>query len=272
MIIGWIVFVIAIPACLVIGGMAGFSMFYFSASPQYQLHAYDLQASNLVLAVGAFTTAASTIALALKFRAIASALVIVIWSTSLIGTQVARAFVKPGPDTFERHVGDEVFSLPWTYAPASPGSAPPVAVSHENGFTAQVCFANLGGRTDASCGMFQEVRISPDEDGTAGPDLQSWRKRRSEMIQGPDRNGYQTFDLSYTVQPSGIARIQRYYARLNPSGQLARLVVCQAPREILCTHHALVGHYWLGYHADLAAGDEALDARLAGLIESWRRN
>ncbi len=73
------------------------------------------------------------------------------------------------------------------------------------------------------------------------------------------------------MQPGGITRIQRYYARLNDNGQLARLVVCQAPSEALCAHYALVGKYWLTYHAALAEGDEMLDAGLAGLITSWRR-
>jgi len=270
-IIGWVVFVVSIPICLLIGAFAGFAKFYFSASPHVTLDDYDLKATNFVLAAGAFATAVSTIALVLKFRAVASASVIVIWGFTLVGTQVARSFVKPGPEYLERHLGREVFWVPWKYAPSHPGAAPPDEISNENGFTADLCLSNLGGRTDEGCGWIQGVRILPDEKSAADSDLESWRKYRSQMRLGPDRSGYQTFDLSYTVQPGGKPLFQRYFARLSANGQLTRLVVCRAYDERFCMHHALVGNYWLGYQAGLAEGDEVLDARLATLIESWRR-
>ncbi len=91
------------------------------------------------------------------------------------------------------------------------------------------------------------------------------------MSPGPDRNGYQSFDLSFT-RSDGHPSVGHYFARLNSNGQLTRLVICGANSEKLCTTHALAGNYWLRYQAGLAEGDEVLDGKLAALIESWRRN
>jgi hypothetical protein len=63
----WILFVVSIPTCLLIGACAGFNPFYFPADPQVIFDAYDLRASKLVLASGAFAAAISSIALAFKF-------------------------------------------------------------------------------------------------------------------------------------------------------------------------------------------------------------
>jgi hypothetical protein len=267
---GWILFVVSIPICLLIGAGAGFDQFYFPAHPQATLDAYDLRASRLVLASGAFAAAISSIALAFKFRATASVLVILIWTTTIAGTQVARSFVKPGPDYFERHIGPEAFLVPWQYADSSPG-VPPHEKPNEIGFTIDLCLSNLKGRTDIDCRWIQQVRILPNEKSIADSTLESWRKYRSQMSPGPDRSGYQSFDLSYTAQAGGPTRVQHYFARLNSNGEPTRLVVCRLDNGRFCTHRALVGNYWFGYEADLAEGDETLDAKLAALVESWRR-
>lgn len=266
----WILFVVSIPICLLIGASAGFNQFYFPAHPQATFDAYDLQVSSLVLASGALAAALSSIALALKFRATASVLVILIWTTTIAGTQVARSFVKPGPDYFERHIGPEAFLVPWQYADSSPG-VPPREEPKEIGFTINLCLSNLKGRTDADCRYIQQVRILPNEKTIADSALESWRKYRSQMSPGPDRSGYQFFDLSYAVQAGGPTRVKHYFARLNPNGEPTRLVVCRLDNVKFCTHRALVGNYWFGYEADLAEGDETLDAKLAALVESWRR-
>jgi hypothetical protein len=95
----------------------GFDKFYFPAHQTAPLDAFDLKASLFVLACGAFAAVVSAIALALKFRAAASVLVVAIWSIAILGTLGARSFVKPGPEYFERHLGQQVFLVPWQYAP-----------------------------------------------------------------------------------------------------------------------------------------------------------
>jgi hypothetical protein len=267
---GWILFVVSIPICLLIGAGAGFNQFYFPAHPQATLNAYDLGASRLVLASGAFAAATSSIALVFKFRATASVLVVLIWITTIAGTQVARSFVKPGPDYFERHIGPEAFLVPWQYADAHPG-VPPHEEPTEIGFTVDLCLSNLKGRTDIDCRSIQQVDVLPNDKSIADATLGSWRKYRSQMRPGPDRSGYQSFDLGYAGQAGGPTRVQHYFARLNSNGEPTRLVVCRLDNGTFCTHRALVGNYWFGYEADLDKGDETLDAKLAALVESWRR-
>jgi hypothetical protein len=269
-VIGWIFFVVSIPVCLFIGAAAGFDKFYFPAHPQAMLDAYDMRASNIVLASGALAAVASSIALALKYRAIASVLVVVIWSATLAGSQVARSFVKPRPSYYERHIGTEVFLVPWQFADASPGVAPH-ETPNDIGFTVDICLSNLKGRTDIDCRIIQPVRVLPNETGVADLTLGSWRKYRPQMRPVPDRDGYQSFDLSYTLRADGPARVQHYFVRLNSNGDLTRLVECRLDDGKFCTHRALIDNYWFGYEADLAQGDETLDARLAALVESWRR-
>jgi hypothetical protein len=47
---------------------------------------------------------------------------------------------------------------------------------------------------------------------------------------------------------------------------------CQSAFSVVrLTHRALVGNYWFEYEADLDKGGEMLDAKLAALVESWRR-
>jgi len=267
----WVLLVVAIPVCLVIGAVAGFDKFYFPAHPHATLDAYDLGASKLIMASAAFAAVLSSIALAFGFRATASLLVILIWTPTIAGTQIARSLVELGPDYYERHIGPDVFLVPWKYADAGPG-APPRDKPDEIGFTFDLCLSNLGGRTDIDCTWIQPVRILPADKGIADRTLESWRKYRSQMIPRPDHDGYRSFDLSHQMQAvGGPARVQHYFVRLNATGDPTRLVVCWRDDERFCTHRTLVGDYWLGYEADLAQGDEVLDAKLATLVESWRR-
>jgi hypothetical protein len=267
---GWVLFVVSIPICLVIGAAAGFDRFYFPASPQATLDAYDVRASNVILVSGAFAAAISSIALVFKFRATASVLVVLTWITIIAGTQVTRSFVKLGPDYFERHMGPEAYLVPWRYANASPG-VPPHEEPAETGFTVDLCLSNLGGRTDIDCRWMQPVHILPKDKSAADATLESWRKYRLQMSPGLDRSGYQSFDLSYTARAGGPTRVQHYFARLNSNGEPTRLVECRQDNGRFCAHRALVGNYWFGYEADFDKGDETLDAKLAALVESWRR-
>ncbi|WP_420970474.1 hypothetical protein [Bradyrhizobium sp. B120] len=262
---GWIVFVLSIPICVAIGASAGFSFFYFPTRQTAPLDAFDVTASQLVLASAAFAAVASSIAFALKLRATASVLVVVIWSTTVVGTLVARSFVKPGPEYFERHLGQQVFLVPWQYVSAGHGQFTAQS-PHEIGFSANLCLSNLKGRQDQDCRSAQQIYILPKERDFVDPEF--WRMHRSEMNPEPERSGYQSFAYGSSLSGGGPTHIDHYFARQDSSGQLTRLVVCRL--EVFCTHHALVGAYWLKYNAPLEEGD-ALDDELAALIESWRR-
>ncbi|MCG2628878.1 hypothetical protein L6654_19775 [Bradyrhizobium sp. WYCCWR 13023] len=269
-VIGWIFFVVSVPVYLGIAALAGFNKFYFPAHPQATLDAYDIRASYVTLAVGALAAVTSSIVLALKFRATASLLVIVTWPTIIAGNQVARSFVKPGPDYYERHVGAETFLVPWKYVDVGFGGSP-LEVSSEDGFIAYLCFSNLHGRTDPDCSLFQQLRVLSKEPVDADLGLKAWREHRSQMRPGSDYDGYQSFDQSYRVQADRPGQIQHYFVRMNSNGELTRLVECRLDNGKFCTHSAHVGSRWFEYQGDLADGDETLDARLAALVESWRR-
>ncbi len=266
----WVLLVVAIPVCFVVGAAAGFDKFYFPAHPHATLDAYDLNASKLIMAAAGLAAVLSSVAFTLGFRATASLLVILIWTATIAGNQIARARVEPGPDYYARHIGSEVFLVPWKYADAGPGR-PPRDPPGEIGFTVDLCLSNLGGHTDIDCSWIQQVRILPGDKDVADPTLGSWRKYRSEMTPGPDHDGYRSFDLSYQLQPGAPTRIQHYFVRLNAMGEPTRLVACRLDNGRFCTHRTLVGDYWFGYEADLAQGDETSDAKLAALVETWRR-
>jgi hypothetical protein len=93
-VIGWLLFVASIPICLSVVVGTAINLTYFAASPQVPFDAFDNNASWIFLASVAFAAVASSIALALRFRATASVLVILIWTTAIASSQVARSFVK----------------------------------------------------------------------------------------------------------------------------------------------------------------------------------
>jgi hypothetical protein len=266
--VGWLLFVLSIPVCLLIGAMAGFNAFYFSTHRRAPLDAFDINASMFVLAAAAFAAVTSSIALTFKFRVVASALVVAVWMVITFGTPGARLFVKPGPEYFERHAGGQVFSVPWQYRPAGPGRSTDQA--NQIGFSAMLCLSNLKGNFDEDCLGGQQLYVLSKEDGFTDFELNFWRKRSSQMSPEPARNGYQSFAYSVGLPTGGPTLDERYFVRQDSQGQLTRLVVCRLGNENFCSHHALVGNYWLRYDAPLTDGD-TLDGKLAALVDSWRR-
>jgi hypothetical protein len=267
--IGWLLFVLSIPICLAVGAMAGFDAFYVPAHRAASLDAFDVKASEYALASAAFAAAGSSIALALKFRTAASVFVVAIWSVVIFGTQGTRLFVKPGPEYFERHLGQQVFAVPWQYAPAGPGRSTEEN-PHEIGFSAHLCLSNLKGAYDQDCRLGRQLYVFPKERFFADFDIHLWRERSAQMSTEPERDGYQSYAYSYTLPAGGPPHVVHYFVRQDSEGQLTRLVVCRLDSETLCSHHALVGNYWLRYDAPLTEGD-TMDGKLAALVESWRR-
>jgi len=264
--LGWVLSLVSIPVCLVISASAGFDKFYFPAHQDAPLDAFDIKASGFILTCGAFAAVASSLALALEFRAAASVLVVAIWSAAILGTQGARLFVKPGPEYFERHLGQRVYLIPWQYAPLGPGESAEQH-RHENGFSANLCLSNLKGSYDQGCRDSQHPQLSVSPKDFEGFDIEFWRKYRSQMSAEPERSGYQSYAYSFA---SGPTRVEHYYVRQDSEGRVTRLVVCSVGNEDLCSHHAQMANYWISYVAPVTEGD-ALDGKLEGLVESWRR-
>ncbi len=86
-----------------------------------------------------------------------------------------------------------------------------------------------------------------------------WRNRISQMSAEPERDGYQSYAHG----------VDHYFVRQDSNGRVTRLVVCRRNNENFCSHHTLLGNYWFRYDAPLAEAD-ALDPKLASLVESWR--
>jgi hypothetical protein len=203
----------------------------------------------------------------LKFRVLASASVIAIWSVVICATQGARSLVKPGPEYFERHLGQQVYSVPWQYAPVGIGQSADQN-PHQIGFPATLCLSNLKGTYDQDCRGGQQLYVSPKD--RAPLDIHLWQQRGSQSSPEPGRDGYQSFVENYTLPTGGPATVVHYFVRQDSDGQLTRLVTCRLNSEDFCSHNALVGEYWLSYSAALTEGD-VLDGKLAALVESWRR-
>jgi hypothetical protein len=257
--ISWLLFAVTIPICLAIGVTAGIDAFYFPTHRMAPFDRFDIKASEFALLASAVAATAASISIALKFRAAASLLVVGIWSVILFGTQAARLLVQPGPEYFERHLGQQLFLVPWQYAPGGHGSTDNDGI----GISVQLCISNLKGAFDDDChGRQQQLYIVPREWVFRLPETDFRRTRRSQMSAGSGRNGYQSYIYKDT-------QIDHYFVREDPQGQLTRFVVCRRNNEDFCSHHARMGNYGLRYDAPLTQGD-TLDGKLENLIESWR--
>lgn len=264
---GWLLFVASIPICLAIRFGAAFDAFYFPAHRGASLDVFDIKATSFALLAGVLAVAASSIALALKFRVAASIMVVAIWSIVIFGTQGARLLVKPGPEYFERHIGQQTFDVPWLYSPDRPGSA--AEDPHAIGLSVKLCLSNLRGRYDQDClRQFRQLQVFPKEENVFDFEVEFWRRRSSEMSPAGEHEGYQSY--TYSFQGGSPTHVSRYLLRRDAGGRLTRLVVCRQNTDEFCSHHALAGNYWLIYDAALTDG-ETLDGKLAGLVESWRR-
>lgn len=240
---------------------------YFPYHPQTPIDR-ALEQVLLHALVGSLLAAlASSIALALKRRLVASSLFITIWSVVLIHSGWALSVVKPGPEYFERYFGTRSYLISWHFAP--------LGTRHEartDGFDFNVCLNTLQGGYGAACreNDLTQVTVSLREDGFTGLgkfDERYWRAHISEMEQAEPRYGHDTY--VYTP-PQGRAHTTRYHVRRDAEGRLMRLVVCY--HFARCKHHALVDDYALSYDANNPAFSqwETTDRKLADLITSWR--
>jgi hypothetical protein len=263
----WLLLLLAFGASLIIGIPAAISALYHPLERYAPFNQFAVQALNWALAVGAFAAVGSSIARYLKFRLAASALVVLCWSLFAFGATGTGLQVKPGPEHFQRYVGTERFSVPWLYAPEG------VDQPNTAGLTIRLCLSSLRGTYDKGCRGGLPVNIRPQNQGFTGVFYeQFWRSRMSEMTLGPVRDGHQTYVYTAPPDAKGHPRTSTYLARYDSEGRLTRLVVCYSFGS--CQHHAIVGSYLLTYSANESAFSEweAMDSKLASLIDSWRVN
>jgi len=233
-----------------------------------------IRAANAVMAASAIAAAAPSIALALKFRVTASALVVGCWSAILasyilllsLGTPRIRQLVGPRPQQFERYVGSQRFVVPWQYQPVG------ADVLNSSGFSVRICKASFRGAYELGCEGSSQVGVSPADTGFGRQfDVTFWRDRLPEMKVGEIHHGHQEYSYAPALDAQGRTTTTRYFVRRAPDGQSSRLVVCYASGG--CRHHVRAADYALSYDAPEAklAEWETMDRDLTALIDSWRK-
>jgi hypothetical protein len=182
----------------------------------------------------------------------------------ILCTPAARWLVEPGPEYFERHLGHEVFFVPWLYALGSGRNENPY------GFSVDLCMYNMRGYYDNDCHFHQRVQVLPKDAVFTDLEVGVWRSHGSELIPEGEYDGYQSYGDAGLLARGGT-HVAHYYMRKDLKGQLTRLVICRTGTDSFCSHHVLVRDYWFRYEALLTEGD-MLDGKLAALVDSWRRN
>ena len=242
----WLLLALTIVAMLAAGVAAG--MFYAA------------------LAMALLAALASSAALALKRRTVASTSVVVCWIVLIGASAGYSSFIEQGPQPFDRSVGQQHFRIPSQYAPRGVGS--PTA----SGISVRLCLASLLGAHDAACshGKQEQVSIYPPDLGFAGSiEETSWQRHPDQMK--PEGIRYQHQAYVHSIPADGGRRgVTLYYFRLtNPEGKLVRSVTCYEAGS--CQHYAMVGSHLLLYtapEADFAEWD-AIDHKLSALADSW---
>jgi hypothetical protein len=218
---GWLLFLLSAPIALVASMGAGINAFYH---PLHQDAPYDrlvLQVTNVVIAVGFLAAVSSSIALAFKFRVAASILVVACWSATFAYSAGARLLVQPGPQKFDRYVGSQHFSIPWTYQPK--GEEKPNSI----GFSIWLCEGSLQGGYERGCRAVTQVRVSPGGSTLQREfDVTFWNKQLPDMKIGALREEHQEYIYAPPPDAQGRTRTTQYFARNDSQGQLSRLAVC----------------------------------------------
>jgi hypothetical protein len=263
----WLLFVaVAVVAFSVSVGTA-INATYFPYHPRTPVDRAIAQVWLYAVATSLLAAVASSIALALKRRPVASGLVVSIWSVFLIYAGWALSVVKPGPEYFERFLGTHAYLISWHYAPFGTRHG-----ARTDGFDVNVCLNTLQGGYGGTCKENDQTQVmmSLREGGFTGLgkfDERYWRAHISEMERAEPRYGHDTY--IYTPRSAAQVTTTRYHIRYDAEGRLVRLVACRFGR---CKHHALVDDYALSYDAnnDAFSQWETTDRKLAGLFNSWR--
>jgi hypothetical protein len=171
---------------------------------------------------------------------------------------------KPGPEIFERYLGDQKFLVPWQYQPGGPSAS---HAGHDS-FSVSLCLNSLRGWYDKACDATRETGVQIWRRGpelSELSDVHQWRTRRERMDRREPVNDYEQYRWQYPQDQSSGQVV--YYVRHDSDGHLIRLVACG---QTACFQYALTGDYELRYEAPFGPKMDSKDAELAHLISSWR--
>jgi hypothetical protein len=260
----WLLLVLTVLAYLTSGVGAAINAFYH---PQHEWAAYDravVRVLQLAFWIALLAALGASLALALGWRTIASASVVLLW----VGLAAAGApqliFVEKGPQQFRRYVGQQQFVVPWAYDPR--GADNP----SRNGFYVSLCLNSLLGTYDKACREGRQVTILPLETGFAHSFEEiSWQRRQDQMKLAGSRAGYQQYIYTNPAEGNRRELTLSYYRCTSLEGILLSLVTCYQSGS--CKRETVAGHYMLDYDVPETAFSEwdAIDQKLAALVDSW---
>jgi hypothetical protein len=268
----WLLFVAT--AVMAFGATIGSAInaTYFPYHPRTPIDQVSAQVWQYAVLACLLAAVASSIALALKRRRVASGLVLTVWGVCLMYAGWAMSVVKPGPEYFERYLGKRTYLVSWHYAPLGI-QGPNQGRTDE--FDINLCLNSLRGSYGESCVANDGTRVFVAlREGGITPlgklDERTWRAHMSEMQRAEPRYGHDAYVYKRTPDARGQTIITLYHVRQDAEGRLMRLVVCRQSGQ--CQHHALVDDYSLSYNASDSAFSmwETMDRNLADLINSWR--
>jgi hypothetical protein len=145
--VAWILVVLTIGAALTIGVGAAISAFYHPLARSAPFANLTVQIIKATLLGGIAVAVLASIALACRWRRAATLSVVVVWCLLALGSMLAYAMTKPGPEIFERYLGDQKFLVPWQYQPGGPSASH----ASPNSFSISLCLNSLRGWYDKAC-------------------------------------------------------------------------------------------------------------------------
>lgn len=261
----WILVVLTVGAAPTIGVGAAISADYHPLHPSAPFQTLTVHIILAALIGGIAVAVLSSVALACQWRRTAWLSILVVWCALGLGSLLAYAWTQPGPEIFERYVGDQRFLVPWQYQAGGP------SVSHtgDDGFGLSLCINSLHGYYDKACDATKATYVLIKRRGSALSnelEVRQWRTRHESMERLASVDSYEQYRWQYGQgQFSGQAV---YYVRHDAEGHLTRLVRCGRIRT--CEQHTLTGDYELTYGAPFGPNMDSTDAELARLISSWR--
>jgi hypothetical protein len=265
-IVAWLLFLLTILGCLTVGVGAAINAFYH---PQHEWASYDRAVGRLLevaFGIAVFAALVSSIALAVKWRTVASSVVALCWIGLVTGGAAYLGSIDKGPQYFDRYAGQQHFRIPWQYGPS--GSDKPTP----SGVTLFLCLDSLLGRYETACTHGEQHQISiypPKLDFMGGSQENSWQRHRDQWKPAGIQDGHQAYVVSYPAEGGRSGLTLRYFRLTNPEGDLLRAVTCHESGG--CEHYALFERYVLFYTAPQPSFSqwEAMDRKLATLVDSW---
>ena len=262
--LAWLLFALTAFSCLAIGVGSSINLKYHSLHEGAPFDRASLQVLPIAFGVALFAAVASSLALALRRRAIAFYVVAACWIVLTLGSTFYLASIDKGPQQFDRYAGEQRLRIPWQYDPRGSDKPDP------NGVSVRLCLDTLRGAYDESCHDSKQVAIYPLDDRRL-QHVEVPRYQRSESEDQPTgiRDGHQGYVHTTPAEGQRKAITSYYYRLTNSEGSLQRTVSCYGFGS--CDHRAIAGRYVLDYQAPDSAFSQwnAMDRKLAELVDSW---